>query len=98
MDQAIRHLFGLLERLAPTNKLHSGPGLLIYLEFFGISQCRAIQHRVGETSSEERGVSTITGIHVWSIEGLGPQNFVITYRKTKLAVIESIALFWFIGR
>ena len=31
-------------------------------------------------------------------EGLGPQCYVITYRKTNLAVIESTALLWFIGR
>ena len=30
-------------------------------------------------------------------EGLGPQRYVITYRKTNLAVIESTALLWFIG-
>ena len=33
MDQAIRHLFDLLERLAPTNNLNSWPGLLRYLDF-----------------------------------------------------------------
>ena len=33
------------------------------------------------------------GVH----EGLGLQRDVITYRKTKLAVIESIALLCFIG-
>ena len=31
-------------------------------------------------------------------EGLGPQCYVITYRKTKLAVILSVVLLWFIGR
>ena len=31
-------------------------------------------------------------------DGLGPQRYVITYRKTKLAVIESTALLCFIGR
>ena len=30
-------------------------------------------------------------------EGLGPQRYVITYRKTKLAVLESTALLGFIG-
>ena len=34
LDQAIRHLFGLLGRLAWTNKLNSGSGLLKYLDFF----------------------------------------------------------------
>ena len=34
LDQAIHHLFGLLERLAQTNKLNSGSGLLKYLDFF----------------------------------------------------------------
>ena len=32
LDQAIRHLFGLLGRLAPTNKLNSWSGLLKYLD------------------------------------------------------------------
>ena len=31
-------------------------------------------------------------------EGLGPQRYVITYRKTKLAVVEPIVVLWFIGR
>ena len=31
-------------------------------------------------------------------DGLGPQRYVISYRKTKLAVIESTALLCFIGR
>ena len=31
-------------------------------------------------------------------DGLGPQRYVITYRETKLAVIESTALLCFTGR
>ena len=31
-------------------------------------------------------------------EGFGLQRYVITYRKTKLAMIESTALLCFIGR
>ena len=31
-------------------------------------------------------------------EGLGPQRYMIIYPKTKLAVIESTALLYFIGR
>ena len=72
LDQAIRNLFSLLGRLAPTNKLNSESGLLKYLEFLD-----------GEQSNTE---------------GLGPQRYVITYRKTKLAVVESTALLWFFGR
>ena len=92
LDQAIRNLFSLLGRLAPTNKLNSESGLLKYLEFWNFSM--ESDPTLSEETSSKYERTFMYGVN----EGLGPQRYVITYRKTKLAVIESTALLWFIGR
>ena len=91
LDQAIRHLFGLLGRLAPTNKLR-------LTQIFGI-----LEFLEGEQSNTESRKQALRKqferTFMYGVpEGLGPQRYVITYLKTKLAVMESTALLWFIGQ